>query len=472
MAVDCIAVTVGEGMLCAQRLRKDRDKWMAGKEAAWPMTDERRALAAEEQPQGEEGPLSENEAFEKVQPPSLSETLQKALTDLGGTGVALAVNTDQVICTIFKVPLAARDDLRDIALLEMDKLSPFDDDEHTIGFEVLGETADDLIVFAAAVPFASLAGWEGALIDTRTGIVRVDVSILAWWRGLIQEGLTGSGRQVVLVTSRAETDILILDDGIPIVTRGIGSDLAPEDFTREILFSCLNAEVDFGPKPIETCHVFTLCQLENETFEAIAQATQCPAPEVTVLDSFTACTRGLALRTIEGAPLDLTPPHWLAREKEAATKKKMLIFSAIAGGIWLLITIILFSGPAIYRHLTARTNNRANLERGQYNAVVQLKDRVEMLERYTNSDRSVLEVLRALIGDMPEGIVFSSITYRHDQGLRFSGDSPTTAEVYALKDLLDNSGTYAEVKISQLAVERRTQRQRFDIEANFKGLEE
>ncbi len=460
MASDCIAVTLGADRLCAQKLRQERGAWSAGKEESWPTRPtEAEQIAIEG---GEPLPQPAGE------PLPLGTLLETAFTDLSCRTLATALPTDRVVCTIFKLPAAARGDLTDAALLQIDKISPFDDDEHAVSFEVLGETAADLIVFAASAPLQSLALWDGALMDTNGKILRVDVSILAWWRGLLQEGLAGTGRQIALVVSPNETDILILDDGIPIIARGIGPALGAEDFTRELLFSCLGAEVDFGARPIASCHIFTLAPLDPAALEAIAAATQ-TAPQVTPLDSFAACTRGLALRTMESAALDLTPALWRTREKEAAQKKKMLIFAAAAGGLWVLIAAALFTGPVIYGRMADRVTRRTNLQQKHYTSVLELKNRVELIERYTRRERSALNTLRACVADMPQGITLSALTYNHARGLTVQGDSPETSEVYQFKDALDATGVYTDVKISQLALDKQKNRQRFSIDATFKG---
>lgn len=461
MASDCIAVTLGDDQFCAQKLRNERGTWATGKEQTWPLRPTEAEQIAQEGGEALPAPAGE--------PPSLGGILEQAFTELGSRTLATAIPTESVVCTIFKLPAAARDDLTDAALLQIDKISPFDDDEHAVSFEVLGETATDLIVFAASAPLQSLALWDGALMDTEGKILRVDVAILAWWRGLLQEGLAAPGRQIALIASSTATDILILDDGIPIITRGIGANPSPEDLTRELLFSCLNAEVDFGSHPVAACTIFTLSPLAPPTLAAIAAGAQIE-PKIVSLDSFAACTRGLALRTMEGASLDLTPVHWRSREKEAAQKRKMLIFAAAAGGLWLILAAVLFMGPMVYNRMADRVTRRTDHQKRNYTAVLGLKNRVELIERYTRRERSALNTLRACVADMPQGIILTDLTYNNARGLTLRGTSPDTTEVYQFKNALDATDAYSEVKITQLALDRQKGRQRFSIDATFKGI--
>jgi hypothetical protein len=80
---------------------------------------------------------------------------------------------------------------------------------------------------------------------------------------------------------------------------------------------------------------------------------------------------------------------------------------------------------------------------------------------------------------MPEGLVFSSISYekggettsnsksRVAGGVKIVGDADRSATVLAFKDVLDASGLFAPAKLNGPILDAKRQRYRFEIDSRF-----
>ena len=85
----------------------------------------------------------------------------------------------------------------------------------------------------------------------------------------------------------------------------------------------------------------------------------------------------------------------------------------------------------------------------------------------------------AAAAEMPEGIVFSSISYekggetpansktRVAGGVKIVGDADSSTSVLAFKDVLDASGLFTPAKLTGPTLDVKRQRYRFEIDSRF-----
>ena len=119
-----------------------------------------------------------------------------------------------------------------------------------------------------------------------------------------------------------------------------------------------------------------------------------------------------------------------------------------------------------------------------YRAVADTRTKVRLIRSYQDRSHSLLDVLRAVCAEMPEGIVFSSISYekggettgnnksRSVGGVKIVGDADRSSTVLAFKDVLDGSGLFAPAKLNGPILDGKRQRYRFDIDSRFADGEE
>ena len=182
--------------------------------------------------------------------------------------------------------------------------------------------------------------------------------------------------------------------------------------------------------------------------------------------------QGLRLRAEEGATFDLTPQAWRDEAKAARQRRLMVAAGSVLGVLWVLGAATLFLLPRIYAQRAKLTQKRLDAQRAAYEEVLDLRERVSLIERYQDRAFSALEMLRLLCEAKAEGMVFLSMTYRQKQTLRLTGTTEATADVYAFKEALQKDARVREVRINRLVQDGKTRKQRFDVEILFAVEEE
>ncbi|MBP5320466.1 MAG: hypothetical protein J6334_05725, partial [Kiritimatiellae bacterium] len=365
------------------------------------------------------------------------------------------------------VPVEMRDDLLDAVTLQMDKLSPFPGEEQAVGCEVLSETEKELWVFAAAMPSAVSSGISEVMKAAKLQVVRTDVAILGWFRSLCGPcKLTRPGRHALLMNPNGEWDLLVLDHGVPVLARGLGEASDTDTLIRELMLSMMTAELEAGPSPLADIQIVTSAAPAEETVQALQEAFQTTVT-VSRLPGDDLGVEGVALRTGEGAAMDLTPKAWHEEIREQTIRKRVLLGTGIAAGIWLLFMGVLLAGPAVYNQMTQHVRKKARQHAAAYKQVSDTRERVNLILSYTDRKRSPLELLLQVSDALPEGATLTTLTYKRTDGIKVSAESDQASMAYDFKDAVTENPLFETVTLTGPSISKG--RNKFDVNAVFKG---
>ena len=142
----------------------------------------------------------------------------------------------------------------------------------------------------------------------------------------------------------------------------------------------------------------------------------------------------VALRAGGGAALDLTPQVWRDQIRRCVSWRVMTGVG-IALAIWAGLMGTLFAGPAVYKQLTAQVRKHSRAHAKAYRQVSDTRERVNLIESYTDRSRSSLEMLRLVSSVLPQGVTLIGFTYRRDEGVKVSGeaDQPTVVSISRMR---------------------------------------
>jgi hypothetical protein len=437
---------------------RGRDGWTRTGGGVWPIEEQQEAAEGAEKDQGS--------VVESDKP--LARAVRAAKSALGARQVVIALPLSRLLVRVLKMPIEVRDDLVDAVSLQMDKLSPFPGEELSVGCEILSETETGLWIFAAAMPAAVFEELGSALSEARLQVTRTDISALGWFRSLCGPlQLTRPGRRVVLMRLDEGWDLLVLDHGVPVLARGLGEITDTDTLVREMTLSLLNAELEAGNSPVADALVVSK---EVPSAEIVGQLEallgvpvrhQAPPSEDGGIE-------GVALRTGEGASLDLTPQVWRDAVKQAQTRKRILTGVAVAVGFWALFMAVLFSGPLVYKQLIERTRAASRAHAKAYKQVSDTRERVNLILSYTDRTYSALEMLRMAAGYLPQGITLTGFNFRREDGVKITGEADVPTLVYEFKNAITDDPLFETVSL--MGVSASKGRHKFDVDAKFKGV--
>ena len=364
----------------------------------------------------------------------------------------LALPLSRLLVKLVRIPTDA--DPVEHATGVLQAISPFPDDKLTVSLETVEESPDGRIVLAAALPESAVDDIGEALDAAKLSIVRIDALALGMLRGVWNALGENTGRRLVLLKSVDCLSAFVLDGDRPSAIRAI-ADLT--DLRREIMLLLLEAEDFGGEKKLDEIVLVegeredtSDARDESDASAPVSQDTLAPhdqedpfaslatfAPLRRLTVGSDAALVGVGERTDDPSAFNALPESWREMLEETRFKRKLTKCLAIAGGIWALIMLVLFGVPVVYGFLTDHQKSLSKQHARQYQAVKDMKAKVDLVRKYSDHARGALEIMKALSDRLPEGVTLSSWDYRRDDGVRVRGDADTAEATYQFKDAMD-----------------------------------
>lgn len=394
-----------------------------------------------------------------------AEVLKPHLKSMRGR-ISVVLPQDQALVRLETFPSGDPDELLGMADLQVDKLSPFPEEETAAGTETLEcAEAESLVALAivkgdavekAGAPFLEL----GSLPDA------VDVEPLAWWWGakkLLGESPRG-GHVILRAEASGRIGMAVAHGGRPIafgvlppLPRGADGASAgseereawAEEAAEEASYALTALESAWGAESSLRLTVVAPEGADTAWAAPLAKALGAGKPEVVAAETLPSVSEGAARRLAEPAEplyMDLAPAAWREEDERRRGNRRLLRAATVFAVLWLLALGIFLAllnvRRARLRNLEARV---AEVERPA-GEVRRLRSKVLDFAAYADRSHSALECLRAVAEALPDGVELNSFIYRKGASLTLRGEAADSERIYGFTKGLDESGLFEDVK--------------------------
>lgn len=397
----------------------------------------------------------------------------KGLNKIIGERVTIALPTDRLLTRVIRLPTVEPDELMSMVKLQVDKLSPFAEEDTVWSHEVLSFESDSalLLIVIAHKQFIQKAGDLAGKAGYQS--VRVDAAALGL-AGCVanSENFNENGRAVQLVVRRAEAELLVFDSGLLVACRALTfpPDMDPaafgEETGRETVYTLLSLEVELGPEKNGRSVALWLDKgIDPATVEGIKKEIGGSVGSE-LLENLEPSAAGVARRTasLSAGLVDMTPAHWHEAVKQHEFKSKVAFW---CGGVLILWLILAGAGTGVFiferSKVAALREKEEQLSRESLD-VRELRGRVYMLKQYNDTSHSALESLWEINRFLPKGIELTSFAYRKGENIRITGEAARVDDVYKFKTELDGSDLFVESSLQSVRRDQRRRKEIFDIE--------
>ena len=121
--------------------------------------------------------------------------------------------------------------------LQVDKFSPFPVEHMAVAFELLSQKETSSRVLIATVQREIVENLGAAFREAGILPHWIDVEVMGWWTLLKEQGeLPETGRTVLLILDGNGAELIICEDGIPVVIRSLGTaaGVSEDEFYAEL----------------------------------------------------------------------------------------------------------------------------------------------------------------------------------------------------------------------------------------------
>jgi hypothetical protein len=341
--------------------------------------------------------------------------------------VTLAVPLSRLIVKIVRVPMEERADPVAFATPLLQAMSPYPDEPLTVSCETVGESEAGSVVLAAALPESANEDLADALDAAKLNVTRVDALAVGALRGLWGAVIGGSGekaRRLVLWGGADCHSAFVLDGDLPVVVRAVS---LGDDLRREAMLCLLEAESFAGVAPL--AEIVLAGAVEAAGLETLAPVRRVEIGEDAPLV-------GVAERSAEPTALNALPAAWREVLEETRFKAKLTKSLAVAGGLWAAVLLVLFGVPVVFGFMEDHQKTLCKEHARQYKAVREMKEKTELVRKYSDHSRGALEIMKAVSDRLPQGITLLSWNFKRDEGVKVSGEADSAELVYQFKDAM------------------------------------
>lgn len=393
--------------------------------------------------------------------------------------VTLVLPTRSTLLRVVELPSTDPEEIRGMAELQIDKFAPFPSDQMCIGHEVLARNGEKSRVLVAGAPRSAVDTIGGLFFQAGILPQAVDVEIMGWWWLLRSKGrIPPAGRHVLLVVSENSSDLVVVQDGSPLLIRSPGPmsadpAVAAQDMADEIAYTLTTLETEWGSVPASGIDIWQGTELPAELLQAISAATGLRVTSHS-LQELGPLTEGVARRILEGrgATLDMAPAEWKATALSREARKRALVGAVFGLSIWLMAMVGLF----VYaqheqdQQMFAR-NGLQRLDR-KAGEVRELQKQVQSLQRYADRTYSAIECLREVCMLMPPGPELDSFSYEKFNLVSLRGVADADATIFEFFKELQTSRFFPKVEPGQVTSITRANRPRSQFKLVIKLPEE
>ena len=427
-------------------------------------------------------PSAENFPDESAFQKALNEHLRKSASRTA-EGATIAIPTADAIFRTDFLPTTDPDELAAMTLNLAEKDAPLPIEEITHSYEILETDGEGTLVVSACAPSAvidkirTVAGLDIAKVE------RVDALILGTISLLLSKGaLLGRGREILLAEEGDNATLAIIDFGAPVFIRSLGetSSLSASDVAKAARLAMIRCKARRGDGTVAN---FVLLG-DHRRLTPLSPAAQTLAPglaaRILTDDLPGGEATGVATRTLEGKSFNLFPQEWKNRLAEVRFKKQFG-FSILGGAAaWLLMVAYFWGWPYLLAKQAEDCEAAIKKNEPAETAVNDIRNRIKIIERYSDRKFSVLEVLREVsICFPPTGVEFSQFRYN---GVRnnttrnnviIEGRSVGTAPYYQFVEALQRNQLFDKLRFtSGPTYNPSLNRQVFELAFDFKSDEE
>lgn len=394
--------------------------------------------------------------------------------------VVLALPLGRLLVRPVKIPAQLETSEESYAKGALQAMNPYPDEDLTVGLETQCEKAEEKYVLAGALPESSAEDIGEALDSEKLNPVKIDALALGILREAWEQVTRDTGhetgnrelRRLVLIDEASE-DIaaFILDGDLIVASRAIARGA---ELKREIMITMLEAEDFNGEKALQ--EIVVAGEVDSSGLEVFA-----PVRHISLSSraSDIPGIEGIRQRATEETSLNALPESWRETLEETRFKSKLNRFMAAALGIWVLAMGVLFGVPIAYSYMTDHQKQLSKEHSKRYNEVKEMREKVELVQKYSDHSRGALEILKAVSDRLPKGVELNNWNFKREEMIRISGESVDKTGAYNLADALrdmkeggeDGENVFASVELHGPTA-MKGGKQKFDIECKYEVEEE
>lgn len=377
----------------------------------------------------------------------------------------LSIPTSRLIFKVASFPSVDLSEIQQMALNEFEPQSPAPLEEMVFSFDVLEQAEGSSKVLYAAAKEEDVLNQLLYLDVTPKKVERVDAYILGLLRNIADAGmLQDETRNVILAREGDFLTILVTAGKQPCAIRHLGNADAisgfalssgisktirqvNSEFTKKEISKLIFVDLDGTPVLAQAEKIKQAIGAASDLLPTMVSTSEKPVENAQTTLPLIAV--GVAKRSFEKGVMNLFPGSWTAElQQQKAKVRNISIFSVIMV-LWFCLITYLYGYPYLISHKIDKANKISEQLLPESSKVQDFRNRINIIDSYSDRTRSPLELLREVCIYMPEGIDLTQFRYRGtDKILQIEGRAQSSSIIYDFMNNLRGSKLLGENRLT------------------------
>lgn len=376
----------------------------------------------------------------------------------------ISIPTSRLIFKVTSFPSTDPAEIQQMALNEFEPQSPAPIEEMVFSFDILEQSEGSSRVIYAAAKEEDVLSQLLYLDITPKKAERVDSYIMGLWRNLVDANqLATEERNVILAREGDALTMLVTDGTIPCAIRYIGNAEAissfalsssisktmrqvNSEFTKQNVAKLIFVDLQDTPILLQQEKIKTAIGVSEEL-----DIVQLSTSDKNIKDSNTLplTAVGIAKRSFAKGVMNLYPGSWTAElHQQKAKIRNMSIFVAIML-VWVGLITYLYGYPYLIEQKINKTNKISEQLLPESSAVQDYRNRINIIDSYSDRSHSPLELLREICIYLPADIDLTQYRYRGTEKiLQVEGRAKSSSIIYDFMNNLRGSKLLGENRLT------------------------
>ena len=366
--------------------------------------------------------------------------------------ITVPLRTSELLMRVMELPAVEEGEIADMVGFQIDKISPFSQDQLAISHEILQQTEETSIVLMAAAKRSCIDTVGDTFEAKGVRVHGIDARVLGWMRLLEDEGHVSSDDcEIFIIDDSIDFSLVVVASGIPVAfrmldTQDVNTDTA-EELAGEIGYTLTTLDTERDLPAPTAIQFWSRNDLAQDIRTKLSEKSGLPVHHHPLV-SLPPLSEGIVRRTAsDGSRIELVPREWIEHERRMKLRRQFTLISSSIAVVWLAVLLIFYS---IYKVRDVRLNR---VEKGlatiepEARQSLENRQKLKALQVYTDRSDSALECLREVTQLLPPGsIEFASYNYNQGKGVTLRGSSSTDESVYDFFEALTASELFEQLK--------------------------
>ena len=366
--------------------------------------------------------------------------------------ITVPLRTSELLMRVMDIPAVDEKEITDIVGFQLDKVSPFPQDQLAISHEVLSQTDERSLVLMVAAKRSCIDAVGDVFEAKGVRVHGIDARVLGWMKLLGDEGhFAAEVCEILIIDDGVDFSLVVMSNGLPAAFRMLDEEAlnlnTVSGLAEEIGYTLTTLETERELTSPAAIQFWSRGTPDKDVLEKLSEMTGLSVlPHE--LDRLPPLSEGISLRTLsDQSRVELVPREWIEHQRRLLLRRQFTLIASVVVAAWLALLLVFYSVYKVRDIQLSKVEKQLAAIEPEARQALENREKLKALQVYTDRSDSALECLLDITQRLPPGdIEFASYNYKKGKGVTLRGSAGSDEIVYDYFNALTDSDLFEDLK--------------------------